>query len=95
MMVEIEDCAAFAGLAPHELVEGATPSILHRSLLCFYAQDLDALGAAAVRERIVADIRVSLDLEARRQAADLLIVLREFLFVCPQARLRGKSAAMA
>ena len=86
-MVTVEQCATFAKLAPHELYLGAPPSATHRALLSFYLQDLDRLGPRQVREIIVADIRVALSLGAVRQAADLLIVLRELFSEYPEASL--------
>jgi hypothetical protein len=43
-------------------------------------------GQAAVRDIIVADLRIFLDLGASQRAADLLIVLRLFLSDYPDAR---------
>ncbi len=91
-MVTVEQCATFAKLAPHELFLGATPSTRHRALLSFYLQDLGALGPQQVREIIIADIRVALSLAAVRQAADLLIVLRELFAEYPEASLAVASA---
>jgi hypothetical protein len=86
-MVTVEQCATFADLAPYELYLGAPPSARHRALLLFYLQDLDTLGPRPVREIIVADIRVALSFGAVRQAADLLIVLRELFSEYPEAGL--------
>ena len=80
------------GLAPKEVILGATPSARHQSLLSFYLQDLE-VGAETVRDIIVADIRVSLSLGAVRQAADLLVVLREFLSEYPEAQLAPRPYA--
>ncbi|MGO9772815.1 MAG: hypothetical protein ACLPSW_25345 [Roseiarcus sp.] len=91
-MVTVEQCATFAKLAPNELFLGAPPSTRHRALLSFYLQDLGALGPQQVREIIVADIRVALSLGAVRQAADLLIVLREFFSLFPEASLAAEPA---
>ena len=91
-MVTVEQCAMFAELAPHELYLGAPPSATHRALLSFYLQDLDRLGPRQVREIIVADIRVALSFGAVRQAADLLIVLRELFSEYPEAGLAIASA---
>jgi hypothetical protein len=92
-MVTVEQCATFAKLAPNELFLGAPPSTRHRALLLFYLQDFGALGPQQVREIIVADIRVALSLEAVRQAADLLIVLRELFAEYPEASLAVASAS--
>jgi hypothetical protein len=91
-MVTVEQCAMFAKLAPHELFLGAPPSTRHRALLSFYLQDLGTLDPQQVREIIVADIRVALSLGAVRQAADLLIVLRELFSEYPEASLAAASA---
>jgi hypothetical protein len=86
-MVTVEQCAMFAELAPDELYLGAPPSARHRALLSFYLQDLGTLAPRQVREIIVADIRVALSFRAVRQAADLLIVLRELFSEYPEAGL--------
>jgi hypothetical protein len=91
-MVTVEQCATLAKLAPNELFLGPPPSTRHRALLSFYLQDLGALGPQQVREIIVADIRVALSLGAVRQAADLLIVLRELFSEYPEAGLAVPSA---
>ncbi len=91
-MVTVEQCATYAELAPDELFLGAPPSARHSALLSFYLQDLGALGPQQVREIIVADIRVALSLGAVRQAADLLIVLRELFSEYPEASLAVASA---
>ena len=85
-MVTPEQCADFAGLAPNEMVLGASPSAMHHSLLMSYLLNRER-GLKTVCKMIVADIRASLDLGARKRAADLLIVLRRFLFDHPEARL--------
>jgi len=56
---------------------------------------LGTLDAQDVREIIVAGIRVSISLGATRQAADLLIVLREFFSQFPEASLPAASARNA
>ena len=91
-MVTVEQCATFAKLASNELFLGARPSARHRTLLLFYLQDLGTLGLQQVREIIVAEIRVALSLGAVRQAADLLIVLRQFFSEYPEASLAAAPA---
>ena len=91
-MVTVQQCATYAELAPNELFLGAPPSAKHRTLLSFYLQDLGALGPQQVREIIVAEIRVALSYGAVRQAADLLIVLRELFSEYPEAGLAVASA---
>jgi len=85
-MITVEQCAEFAGLAPHEMVLGATPSARHRVLLSSYVLNLWR-GPKTVRKMIVADIRLWHDLGRPDYAADFLIVLRQFLSDYPEARL--------
>lgn len=84
-MITLAQCVVFAGLSSKEMILGATPSARHNSLLSSYLLNLDR-GPVAVRDMIVADLRSFLDLGARQRAADLLIVLRSFLYDYPQAR---------
>ncbi len=91
-MITAQQCATFAGLASNEVFLGAPTSPRHRALLAFYLQDLGTLGPREVREIIVADIRIALSLGAVRQAADLLIVLRELFAEYPEASLAAASA---
>src|SRR5208283_3219067 len=58
----------------------------HKTLLVSYVLNLNH-GPGAVREMIVADIRAAIDLRAPERAADLLLVLRVFLFEHPEARM--------
>ncbi|KAF0135391.1 MAG: hypothetical protein FD148_703 [Methylocystaceae bacterium] len=83
-MIAVQQLPALAGLAPNEIVLGVTPSAEHDRLLASYLFNLER-GPAAVRDMIVADFRCFFDLGARRQAADMLIVLRRFLSDHPQA----------
>jgi hypothetical protein len=91
-MITAKQCATFAGLASNEVFLGAPTSPRHLALLAFYLQDLGTLGPREVREIIVADIRVALSLAAVRQAADLLIVLRELFSEYPESSLAAASA---
>jgi hypothetical protein len=78
-MISLQQFAVVAGLFPTELVLGQSPSAKQGSLLKSYLMNL-RLGPGAVREMMVTDLRSWLDLGASRQTADLLIVLRTFLF---------------
>jgi hypothetical protein len=84
-VITFAHCATFAELASDEMFLGATPSSLHRLLLSNYLMNLWR-SPEMVRKLIVADIRASLNLGASKRAADLLIVLRRFLFDYPEAR---------
>jgi hypothetical protein len=90
-MITVEQCGEFAGLASHEMVLGAIPSAKHRVLLASYVLNLWR-GPKAVREMIVADIRLWLDLARPDYAADFLVVLRQFLSDYPEARLEHRSS---
>jgi len=84
-MVSVKECAAFARLAPSQMLLGATPSRKHRILLSSYLLCLWR-GPRTVRGMIVSDIDMWLDLGMVEQASDLLIVLRQFLADYPEAR---------
>jgi hypothetical protein len=64
-MIGMEECAAFAGLAPDEILMGAALSAHSRGLLASYKRGLES-GAETVRDMIVADLRCFLDLGSRR-----------------------------
>ncbi len=85
-MITFERCAAFAGLAPNEMFLGAAPSAGQHGLLSSYRLNLWR-GPKVVCGLIVSDIRTFLDLGASKRAADLLLVLREFLSDYPDASL--------
>ena len=85
-MITVEQCAEFSGLASNETVLGATPSAKHRALLSSYVLNLWR-GPKTVRKMIVAHIRNWLDLGMVKEAADLVVVLRQFLSDYPEARL--------
>ena len=89
-MITLEQCTASAGLAPNEIVLGSTPSAKHRSLLTSYLLNLKR-GPEGVRDMMVSDLRGWLDLGAMQQAADSLIVLRQYLSDYPEARLMRHS----
>ena len=84
-MVSVKECAAFARLAPNQMLLGVTPSNRHRVLLSSYLLCLWR-GPRTVRGMIVSDIDMWLDLGMPEQASDLLIVLRQFLADYPEAR---------
>jgi hypothetical protein len=86
-VITMEQCKIFSGLLSNEMVVGPAPSPRHRARLTGYLLNLK-WGQATVREMIVADIRVALDLGALNRAADLLVVLRLFLSDHPEARKR-------
>ena len=96
-MITLRQCANYSGLSESEMIVGATASSRLRTLLSSYLIDLEE-GAHWVRETLVSDIRASVGRGALAQAADLLIVLREFLSRYPEARLgrrAGKQIAVA
>lgn len=84
--VSLSECATRTGLEPNEMVLGVTPTAIHDSLLESYARDCGK-GWTAVRDRIVTDIRVALKLGQSEQAANLLFVLRRFLWDRPVVAL--------
>ena len=77
-MVTLEECCAIAGLAGEETYLGVTPCARHRALLTSYLINMGK-GPEAVRRMIIGDLRRCADLGATLRAADLLIVLRQFL----------------
>lgn len=87
-LVSLARCLEFSGLTWEELPPRVAPSTRCTSLYASYLLLLP-IGSAVVRDRIVADIRLFLDLGASRRAADLLVVLRWFLFAHPDARIRS------
>jgi hypothetical protein len=86
VMITVEQCAKFSGLASNETVLGATPSAKHRVLLSSYVLNLWR-GPKTVRKIIVAHIRMWLDLGMVKESADLVVVLRQFLSDYPEAGL--------
>jgi len=87
-LIALSRCAAISGLRAHEMIVGATPSVKHSPLLAAYRLKL-AKGRDAVRGMIVADIRDSVELGEIDFAADLLVVLRQFLTMCETADARA------
>jgi hypothetical protein len=84
-MITLKECETFARLVSNEMVLGATPAAAHRALLSSYLLNLWR-GPKTVRKMIVADIRMWLDFGMPEHAADLLIVLRQFLLDYPESR---------
>lgn len=85
-MVTLAHCAEITGLDSSELFVNSEFSSKHKSLLLSYVLNLNH-GPSAVREMIVKDIRAAIDLGAIQRAADLLLVLRVFLYDHPEARM--------
>jgi hypothetical protein len=81
----IERCQEIAGLAPHEIVIGVSPSEKHDRLLAKYRRARRSHTMA--RAKIVADLRAAVTSGATRDAADLLIVLRRLLALGSQAAI--------
>lgn len=80
-LTPIGQCKELAGLAPHEIVLGVSPSEKHERLLAKYRRARRSQTVA--RAKIVADIRAAVSTGAKREAADLLIVLRRLLALGP------------
>ena len=85
-MIPLAQCAECAGLDSREMFMNSAFSSKYKSLLLSYIFNLKR-GPIAVREMIVADIRLAIDLGASKRAADLLLVLRAFLSEHPEARI--------
>lgn len=88
LMTPIDRCSEVAGLRPHEIVVGVTPSEKHERLLKRYRS---RRSRAAARVKLVADIRRAVSAGAARSAADLLIVLRRLLALGPCAPAGGRA----
>ena len=86
-MLTLEQCLVMAGLAGDEVILRITPCVRHRMLLESYLANIWR-GPKVVRDMIISDLRLCNDLGAKMRAADLLIVLRQFLFAHPCARAR-------
>lgn len=78
-MITISQCRDLTDLSQSEMILGAVLSPRHTKLLASYLYNLNR-GALAVRDMIIADLRMFLDLGAMQRAADMLMVLRLFLF---------------
>jgi hypothetical protein len=84
--MSVAQLSAASGLCVGNLVLGVSPSTKHRILLSSYLLNLWR-GPDVVRTMIVGDIRSALDVGAPALAADLLLVLRQFLHDFPEANL--------
>jgi|GEM_PF-2328579 hypothetical protein len=84
-MLTLAQCSAVASLAGDESYVGVTPCARHRTLLDSYLTNMWR-GPEAVRDMIIGDLRRCIDLGAKLRAADLLVVLRQFLSDHPGAR---------
>jgi hypothetical protein len=78
---------AVVGLAPNAMLLPARPSARHHALLSSYLLNLER-GPIAVRDMIVTDLSIFLDLGASQRVAGLLIVLRLFFAEHPEAGYR-------
>ena len=74
-MISVSRCIALSGLGGDEIVLGVTRAKRHDELYENYLRNFGK-RCAALRDRIVGDIRASLNVGAMRLAADLFIVLR-------------------
>ncbi|HTO79158.1 MAG TPA: hypothetical protein VMJ31_05210 [Methylocystis sp.] len=84
-MLTLEQCLTMTGLASDEVILGMTPGARHRMLLESYLTNIWR-GPKAVRDMIIGDMRDCIAFGAKLRAADLLIVLRQFLSAHPCAR---------
>jgi hypothetical protein len=83
-MLTLPRRAAETGFSEKEFTLGATSSGRRRSLLDSYLLNMGN-GPAAIHEMMVADLRRWIDLGAISRAADVAIVLRQFVSDYPQA----------
>ena len=83
-MTTLEDVRSATGLCPDEMIVGVTETEMHRAVLASYLSNLWR-GPEVVRDLMLADIRSALDLGVAERAADLLLVLRRFLSMHPEA----------
>jgi len=90
-MITLEDCIAFSGLtkqevdaiAEHEHVPEIAAAAMARYLL------KEPHGAEKIGDMIRDDIHAALNRDDRDHASELLMVLRHFLDVHPEARRKG------
>lgn len=88
-LVGLGACAEMCGLGTHEMLLGVSPCERHDRLFAVYKMTAGE-AQAALRARIVADIRRALDHGVTRHAADLLVVLRRCLAASgPDVRKRA------
>ena len=74
-MISVSRCIALSGLGGDEIVLGVTRAKRHDELYENYLR-IPGKRGAALRDRIIGDIRASLNIGATTLAADLFIVLR-------------------
>ena len=74
-LISVSRCIALSGLGGDEIVLGVTRAKRHDELYENYLRN-PGKRSAALRDRIVGDIRASLNIGATTLAADLFIVLR-------------------
>ncbi|PPD42248.1 MAG: hypothetical protein CTY15_12480 [Methylocystis sp.] len=89
-LISLEQCVEFSSLTLEEIMPSVATPVYHPSLYKSYVLLLP-LGSEAVRDRIVTDIRLSIDIGAQKRAALLLVVLRRLLFDYPDARARASA----
>lgn len=83
-MLSVEQLSAVSGLRVGALVLGVSPSPRHRVILTSYLLNLWR-GPGTVREMLVSDYCSAMDMGAPARAADILLVLRQFLDDFPEA----------
>jgi hypothetical protein len=91
-MSSLTQCMVHGGLGSNETILDVAPCAKHHSLLLSYLFNLKR-GLAFVRDMIIADLRSSIDIGARQQAADLLVVLRFYFRRVSGSRVRSAVAA--
>lgn len=89
-MLSVHEFSLASGLPLGELILGVTPSTRHRILLSSYLLNLWR-GPQVVRDMILADFFAASDLGATAHAADLLLVLRQFLEDFPECAFYADS----
>lgn len=90
-LTPIGRCVDVAGLAPHEIVLGVSPSKKHERMLANYRRS--RRSSAVARVKIVADLRAAVRRGASAEAADLLLVLRRLLALEPARRAVRRPAS--
>jgi hypothetical protein len=83
-MLTLDRCAVATGLSTNDFFLGVAPSGRHRSLLDSYLANMGR-GPEAIRDMMIADLQRWTQLGANARAADLLVVLRQFLSASPPA----------
>ena len=82
-MLTLPQRAAQMGFLEEEFTRGVSPSARRRSLLDSYLMNMRH-GPAVIHEMMIADLRRWIDLGALSRAADVAIVLRQFVSDYPQ-----------